>query len=355
MTSQPHLEKIALLPRIVSWAERFEPNLHSYSQRTKTTMSYYDQFKYFDPLKGKLPFSPFHEANWIASRARGVLYGRSDREIRLLAEDASQLIDIYFDQEKDASIEMIKTDGRYELLDGDEDGRFYSIKDEAHDHYDIRTSENTSDLDALQEAVGSFFDPTTVDVNDVKEYEYFAILALWLVGDYAKTLELELDFTKMEYVKREPGTLNAFHTARLGQSLIAAMEAVCYAEGMRDMVRTRKRYDDRIHEIQQTHKPVTDDDIDRIRAEILQQVEEVSKARQVEHAKELNRARHQPNNAIRKQVLDQWETNTTQFPSAEKAGAHYVDVLAKQGIEREHRTVVGWIRTRARELGIRFR
>jgi hypothetical protein len=318
-------------------------------------MSYYDQFKYFDPVKGKLPYFPFHEANWIVSRARGVLYGRSDREIRLLAEDASQLIDFYFDNEKDASIEMIKSEGRYELLDGDEDGRYFSIKDEAHEHYDIRTSENTSDLDALKEALGSFFDPTTVDVNDVKEYEYFAILALWLVGDYAKALKLALDFKTMEYVKREPGTLDAFHTARLGQSLIAAMEAVCYAERMGDVERIRKRYDDRIHEIQETHKPVTAEDIDRIRAEIRQQIEEDSKARQVEHAKELNQARHQGNNAIRKQVLDQWETNTTQFPSAEKAGAHYVDVLAKQGIEREHRTVVGWIRTRAKELGIRFR
>ena len=318
-------------------------------------MSYYDQFKYFDPLNGKLPYWPFQEANWVASRARSVLYGRTASDIRNMAEDASQLIEHYFEQEKEASVEIIKNEGRYELLEGDEDGAFFTIKDEAHEHYDIHTSDNTSDLEALQEAISSFFDPMVVDVKDIKEFEYFAVLALWLVGDYAKTLEFRLDFRKMDYVKRESVKLDGADTVRLAQILLAAMDAVCYAERIREVERTKERYEERIQKIEKSHKPITKKDADRIRAELVQQLEEEAKAQRIQRSKENNQLRHQGNHEVRKTVLDLWEKNPTQFSSAEKAGAHYVEVLETRGITRGHRTVVEWIRARAKELNIRFR
>ena len=99
----------------------------------------------------------------------------------------------------------------------------------------------------------------------------------------------------------------------------------------------------------------TTEEVARIRAAVLKEVEEEARARRIKQSQENNCRRHQENYEIRQHVLEMWEQNQTQFPSAEKAGAHYVEVLSQRGIDREHRTVVGWIRTRAKELGIRFR
>lgn len=317
-------------------------------------MGYYKQFEHFDPLKGNFQNWTFPQGSSIVYRARSILYGRTEKEIRAIAEDADQIISAYFDSEKHSVVEAIKADGRYELLEGDED-RITGFKDEAAEHYDVRTSENTSDFDALQEAMGSFFDPSTLEVENLREYEYFAVLALWLIGDCVEEMETHFDLSQMKRVKRANRTLDASDTARVARHLIDAMEAVCYAEQLRQIERTQNRYEKQIEKIQSAHKPLTDEEAMRIRAEVLQQVEQDAKARRVEQAKENSRRRHQENNDVKQQVLDLWEQNTTQFPSAEKAGAYYVDVLAQRGIEREHRTVVGWIRARAKELGIRFR
>jgi len=318
-------------------------------------MHYYDQFKFFDPLTGKLPYWPFHEGNWIASRAKSVLYGRTDPEIRYLAQDASQMISDYFDQEESAAIEMLKSEGRTDLLESDEDGRFWRLKDEAVDSHDIRTSENTSDFDALQEALETLFDPSVLDVPNVNEYEYFAVMALCLIGDYAKSLEVEVSLVKMDYVQRTSKKYDSPEVVRLGRLLLEAMDAVCYAERLKERSKTQTRYEERIQKIQAKHRPISEQDIDQIRAEALDQFLTDAKAQRKLQSQESNRIRHQANYDAQKIVLEIWEQNPRQFSSAEKAGDHYVGILEARGIKRSHRTVVDWIRARAKELGIRFR
>ncbi len=139
------------------------------------------QFKFFDPLKGQFPSRPFQHGAFVAYRARSILYGRSAEEICEIASDTGRIIGQYFDDQKARVLQAIQADGRYDLLNGDEDG-VTGFRYEAADCYDIRTSDNTSDLDALQDAMESFFDPTCVEVEAPREYEYFAVLALWLVG-----------------------------------------------------------------------------------------------------------------------------------------------------------------------------
>ncbi len=69
----------------------------------------------------------------------------------------------------------------------------------------------------------------------------------------------------------------------------------------------------------------------------------------------MNRNRHATRDDARQLVLEHWETDTTQFRSASKAGRYYADWLAKSGHEYEPNTVRDWIRARAKEIGIRFR
>ncbi len=317
-------------------------------------MGYWRQFDNFDPLKGQFPNWPFPQGGSIASRARSILYGRTVEQIREIASDADSIIESYFDNEKHSVLEAIKADGRHDLLEGDED-RITGFKDEAADYYDVRTADNTSDLDALQEAMDSFFDPTRVEIDNIHEYEYFAVMALWLIGDCVNDMENKFDFGKMDWVKRTDSAMDASDTAKISRNLIDAMEAVCYAERLRAVERTHGMYADQIEKIRAKHAALSDDEAARIRTDVLREVTEQGRAQRVERSRENNRIRHQENHEVRKLVLEMWEKNPTQFPSAEKAGAHYVEVLSDRGINREHRTVVSWIRARAKELNIRFR
>ena len=316
-------------------------------------MGYGMQFRFFDPLNGQFPSRPFQHGASIAYRARSILYGRSAEQIREIASDTGRIIEEYFDDQKAQVLTTIKADGRYDLLEGDEDG-VTGYRDEAADYYDIRTSDNTSDLDALQEAMDSFFDPTCVAIENPRAYEYFAVLALWLVGKCIDDVESKFDSAKMDRIKHIDG-LDMRDTARMARRLLDAMEAVCHAEHLQDAERTRSAYEAQIEKIRAKQTALSDEEAASVRADVLRELSEESRARRVAQSKENNRIRHQGNHDVRKLVLAMWEQNRTQFPSAEKAGAHYVDVLSQRGIDREHRTVVGWIRARAKELGVRFR
>lgn len=318
-------------------------------------MNYYNQFDNFDPTKDQLPYWPISEATNIAWRARSILRGRTKEEIKDIAQDASSIIDAYFESEKEAAIDLIKSDGRHELLEGDEDGRYYSIKSEAYEEYDIRDSDSTSNLDALQDAMNSFFDPTVVEVADLKDYEYFAAMALWYLGDYVKILNYELDLTAREFVKRPNKEYTNSDVSRMGSIVVQAMDAVSHAEKMRDTLRTEEKYEDRIKKIQAKQQVFTPADMQKIREEIQKEINDEEKAQRKNWSDASNEVRHQPNRNIKKMVLDLFDENPRQYSSAEKAADYYLEVLQKQNITRSHRTVADWIRERAREKGIRFR
>lgn len=313
------------------------------------------RFKFFDPLSGLFEGWEFPRGFSVVYRARSLLSGRTPEQIEEIAENIDQIISSYFDSEEDYFIRQIQQDGRYELLEGSKE-RVIGLKPEAVDVYGIKTSYNTSDLDALQDAMSQFFDPAVLDgIEDLHEYEYFAVQALLYVNDFVEKIKTEFVFSKMKQVKRRDRRLNGTDTATAARCLIDAMEAVCYAERLREIERTQERYEQQIEKIQSSHKLITIEDQARIRGEARRELEAEAKAARVAQAKERGKLAHRESYEAKKFVLEMWEKNPTQFRSAEKAGAYYVDVLDGRGIEREHRTVVGWIRTRAKELGIRFR
>ena len=83
-------------------------------------MGFYKQFEYFDPQKGSLTDWRFPQASSVIYRARSIIRNRSRDEIFSIAEDADQIISAYFDQEKQSVLDAIKSDGRYDLLEGDD-------------------------------------------------------------------------------------------------------------------------------------------------------------------------------------------------------------------------------------------
>lgn len=318
-------------------------------------MGFYKQFEFFDPQKGSLTDWRFPQASSVIYRARSILRDRSREEIFSIAEDADQIISTYFDQEKESVIDAIKADGRYDLLEGDED-RVTGFKDEAADHYDVRNSDNTSDLDALQEAIGSLFDPTVVEIKDLKEYEYFAVLALWLIGDFVQDYENKYDFAQRKYVPRERNSLDSYDTAKAAKHLIDAMEAVCYAEKLRDIERLELKYQEKIEKIQAGKAvKINKKDLEGIKEELRKQIQTETMERRREQSIKNNDIRHQSNRQIKKLVQDQFAQDPRRFNSAEKAARHFVDVLENQGVIREQRTVATWIREAAKAHGIRFR
>ncbi len=318
-------------------------------------MNYYNQFDNFDPLKTSLSYWPISEAGNIAWRARSLLHGRTISEIKEIAQDASSIIDSYFDNEKDRAIEEIKNEGRYDLLDGDEDGRYYSIKPEAYEDFDIRDTDTTTNLEALQDAMSSLFDPTVVEIKDLKEYEYFAVMALWFLGDYVKILNYQLDLKAREFVKRPNKEYSSSDVIRMGSIVVQAMDAVNYAEKMRDTLRTEEKYESRIKKIQANRQVMSPADMQKIRDEIKQELIDEEKIQLKQWSSASNEIRHKPNRNVKKMVLDLFDENPRQYSSAEKAADYYLEVLQKQDIERSHRTVADWIRAHAKEKGIRFR
>ena len=319
-------------------------------------MNYYNQFDNFDPIKDQISYWPIPTAMSVLWRARAILRGRTKEEIKNIAEDASSIIDRYFESEKDAAIELIKSEGRDDLLEGNEDGSHLSFKPEAYADYDIRDSDNTSNLAALQDAMPGFFDPSYVEVVDLKDYEYFAAMALWFLGDYLKILNYDLDLKAREFVKRPNNReYTISDVSRMGSILVEAMDAVNHAEKMRDILRTEEKYEARIKTIQAKQQVFTPADMQKIRDEIKKEIDDEEKAQRKQWSDTSNEVRHQPNRNIKKMVLDLFDENPRQYSSAEKAADYYLEVLQEQNITRSHRTVADWIRERAREKGIRFR
>ncbi len=91
-------------------------------------------------------------------------------------------------------------------------------------------------------------------------------------------------------------------------------------------------------------------------SKVVAQQEHERERRSMQNEK-LNIARHQKTNEAKVRVLREWEKNPSSWSSAEKAGNHFADQLVKDGIlgNIEPRTVIGWIRTHARQIGVKLR
>lgn len=194
---------------------------------------YSSDLQHYDPMKDEVSWAPIQQARDITWRARYLLRGRTAQDVRWLGAELESWIDAYFDNEKENSIQMLKDEGRYDLLESDDEGMYWSIKSEASDDYDIRTSDNTRPIDAAKEVFETMDILHEPDVKDAKEYEYFAAMSLAMIGTYLKALDYTYDLKTMQYVKRPKKDYAAYEVSRLASLLIDAMEAVTYAEAVK--------------------------------------------------------------------------------------------------------------------------
>jgi len=198
---------------------------------------YYRDLEKFDSMKAHISWAPFREAGGITWRARNLLHGRSNEQVKTLACELDSWIDTYFDSENENSIQMLKDEKRYDLLDSDEDGNHWEIKSEAQDEFDIRNTDNTEPLEAAKEVFESMDILHAPDIPDAKDYEYFAAMALSMVGTYLDALENTFDIKEMKSVNRLVKKYETHEVSRFGSQLIEAMEVVTYAESLKQIAR----------------------------------------------------------------------------------------------------------------------
>lgn len=330
--------------------------------------SYWEQFKRFDPLKEKLPDSPFSLLPMIASRARALLKSRTIDQIESVAKAIDFAIYCHFDEIKEneiARLRQILTQSRVAHCSDDDleyqqalqffdwDGGsiangLWLFKDGMEDSLEIPTLSNTGEVYALKE-LAEWWNDMLQGFPDGKEYELFAVLSLWQLADSIHSLQyneingisglLKEEFTKLEAELKMSGLSENFHSGKeqnlsfSGESALQAMDAVCYAE----------------------HLFFLEKEIDNLHEARKLEHQNEEKKRRLDISKKLNIARHQNRNEALALATTEWGKDPNRFSSAEKAGLHFADWLDQRGFSYEPRTVTRWIRDYAKKIGVKFR
>ena len=307
-------------------------------------MGFWRQFDNFDPLTGEVPFWPYSSLSGITWRARNLLRKRTSKQIHILAETMNQWIENYFDQAKDDEISRLKNEGLYDFLESDEEGAHWSISSERVNELDFPTPDNTSDLDALSECVGSWSDIFDDGSPDPENHEYFAVLALCKVADSIYKIEFKYDFKNNQHVKKDRKKLDPYDFTSAGEYAVYAMEAVCHAEQLRDGVRIKARFEERL-EAEKKHssaKVLKANEANEAKWKALQAEEAKQKS---EHARKMAALSKKNRNESMAAVLAEWDKQPVlQKLSNAKAGVRLSEWLAGQDLEFfEPRTVSLWI------------
>lgn len=347
-------------------------------------MGFYNQFKKFNPKSGDAPRHPFSDLPTIASRARALLETRTAEQIEDAASGIDWAIDEYFCSLKDEEIARLKRElnspRRWKHMSDDtgfedaakffdwvvdspenefspEDGRWV-FNDRMERDLVQSISENTSEVDALKNCIDWWDDIGGDDFPSGKNEELFAVLSLWLLADAIgwlnhrpSELEKSLNISLDQLLKLPEGmkdelieadipdlhtTTNEVNLSLAGGYALKAMDAVCYAEHLHEVAKLEAMY--------KLNLAKNNDDHSKKEAE-----------RRSMRAEKLNIARHRKTSEAKTKAIEEWEKDKSKFISAEKYGLYLADWLEKQGFQYEPRTVTGWIRAHAKQIGVTFR
>ena len=323
-------------------------------------MFFFTQFQLFDPVSGDVPEQPFAYLPEIARRARSILSGRTIDQISSTAKKINSEIESYFRDLKTQAVDELTVkfqndpEAFVDFFEWDggtlANGRWL-YKDEMDGELEIPTEMNCSEVDALKTIIedrdSCFFLPEGAPIPEPdhwpegKTHELFAVLSLWLLAD-------SIRFSK--------GAVK-YDASSAGEYALKAMDAVCYAEHVRE-----------VEWLEQFHKKQLLEASGNQEARLRGLVADTRKELAAEHlahelekksirAERLNTARHKLTNDAKDLVCREWEKATNEFLSAEKAGIHFADWLIFEGHLKtiEPRTVTRWIREHAKEIGVRFR
>ena len=326
-------------------------------------MQYRDHFKLFNPFKCLVPDKPFTELPSILYRCRMLLQERNLDQITDVALNIDWAISEYFREIREKEISRLENSFRpsederddFFVWDGGTlaNGR-YIFNDLKESELEIVTIENTKLFDALVGSIIYWDDMGGDSVSNLKNYELFAILSMWLLVDTLKYLDYNFvknidimvsnctrdnkeyrDFySRLCQIQRSIyGNDIKYYFERSANFAIEAMEAICHAEHLFLLEKEAVK-------IKETYK-------------IELQVEE--KRRRSILSEKLNIARHHKTNETKFSVIDEWIKEPSKFLSAEKAGIYFSEWLRKKGIEYEPRTIAGWIRACATKNNITLR
>jgi len=320
-------------------------------------MGFWSQFENFDPQKSDVPYDPYIEATNITWRARSLLRQRTSAQIQDLASTASSSIDNYFEVEKDDEIARLVREKNDEFIEFDYEGDGFSwrLRREKEDELDIATADNTSEVEALKLCLDTWGELTGCEVPEPKDYEFFAAMALWNIGDYLRRRSHRHDFVDNKFMEIVIAKLDATDFRSLAEILFKALQAIGYAERLQREDELEKQCQKRIDKLELSKSAALDKLAEAIRIEAVEQAKAEESQRRSQRAKELGHLSHQKTYEAKNIVLPLWEANKSSFNSAEKAGLHYADWLAKEGFKYEPRTVTSWIRAYAKEKSIRLR
>jgi hypothetical protein len=315
----------------------------------------YRVFANFKPVSGPLPYRYFDQVSNIVWRARNLLVTRDDGHVEHMASLIDDMIDDYFEREREDARDQLISDEKYEYFEIDEDGNLGDIKSEYEDQLDCPTRENTREVDALAMVAGTWSKVFDDGSPDPEDYELFAALALAKIGEMINALDFEYDFKTHRFTKRDPATeASPRQYRRAAEAALEAMEAVMAGEGNRQSKRVEAR-----------HKKLLDEAKASVSAAVKQHIEEQVQAaleddkRQAkEKARQNGRLAHRDLDAHKALILEDWAKNPSVHRSADRAARYYADWLKEaHGIQRtyEPRTISGWIRDYARANNIKLR
>ena len=332
--------------------------LNQQKKRERGAMFFFKQFQTFDPRAGDVPSQPFTYLPEIAYRARALLQNRTAEQIETAAKKISEEVDGYFRDLKDCEISRLQSEFErgdktlvefFEWDGGTRANGHWLFKEEMENELDILTAVNSSEVDALKAIIENrdscFFLPKGAPEPEREEWpegtrhELFAVLSLWLLADA---------------MERKDGK-SKYGLSIAGEYAIKAMDAVCYAEHLREADWLESYIKKMANaELTEALRKQKSEQQKWVRYCLDQDKEREIKAKK-EKSKNLNKIRHEKNYAAKNMVIDEWKKAPSAFPSAEKAGLHFADWLESKGIKYEPRTVTTWIRDYAKQIGLRLR
>lgn len=312
-------------------------------------------FTNFKPVKGAVPYRHFDQLSSITWRARNLLENRTDDQVEHLAVVIDDMIEDYFRDAKQEEIQRLKDEGKYEYLEGDEDGNYTGIRSGFEDELDYPTAENTKEIDALAMVVGSYVDVFGDETPDPQDHEYYAALALARIGEVVNALEFEYDYKTRKFEKRDPKkSVDSYEYRRAAEKAIEALEAVMVGENAKAINRLEDRYKKLLDEAKSHASRAMQEHIDR---QVQAAIEDYER-QQKEAARSNGKLAHKNLEIHKALVLEDWAADPTAHRSADRAARYYVEWLKKEhNVDKDYqpRTVSKWIRDHAKESGIRLR
>lgn len=304
-------------------------------------------FKFFDPTeKTNRLWRYSQKAQNIFWRAKSLVCDRSTEEMSTILQDARVLLEMYFEDELNDAIQLIRKEGRDDLIETDESGNFKKFRDEAYDACYVRDKETISKLDALKEALERHFDPKAVDVENVHPFEYFGCLALIRFDEFVGLCDFKYRIDTFKYEKKPISEATAEDRVQMAEILLDALD--CVSRGEAEKIRNNIK-----KTIEKNY--VENSQIGKMRAEILQSLKADEEERRKQRLDDLRDRRHASNRQIKARALAWFERKRGEFRSAAQAAKAYCEELSKQGIPREQSVVVGWFRAHAKEKKIRLK